>query len=248
MTKREVIGRYRGSVLGIVWSFVIPIMMLAVYTFVFSFVFQARWGEETGTKGEFALFLFVGLIVYSLFAECVNKAPFLILNNTNYVKKVVFPLEILPWVSMGSALFHSSLSVAVLLIWYALTHGGLNWTAIFLPVTLFPLVMFTMGASWMLASLGVFIRDVGQSVGILTTILLFMSPIFYPASTLPKEMRPFLFLNPLTFMIEQARDVVIFGNTPAWLRLGAYTLISLAVYWVGYLWFQKTRKGFADVI
>ncbi len=248
MTKREVVGRYRGSLLGILWSFVIPVLMLMVYTFVFSFIFQARWGEETGTKGEFAMFLFAGLIVYSLFAECVNRAPLLILNNANYVKKVVFPLEILPWVSMGSALFHSALSVLVLLIFYTVIHGALHWTTVFLPIILFPLIMFTMGASWLLASLGTFVRDAGQSVGILTTVLLFMSPIFYPASILPKEMRPYLFLNPLTFIIEQVRDVVIVGNTPAWLRLGIYAAISFLIAWLGFYWFQKTRKGFADVI
>lgn len=248
MTKREVIGRYRGSMLGILWSFVIPILMLAVYTFVFSFIFKARWGSETGTKAEFALFLFAGLIVHALFSECVNKAPLLILNNPNYVKKVVFPLEILPWISMCSILIHSAISISVLLAGYALIHGGLNWTMIFLPVIIFPLVLFTMGVSWFLASIGTYVRDVSQLIGIVTTVLLFLSPIFYPASILPQEIRPYLFLNPLTFIIEQVRDVVIVGNTPAWLRLGMYTAISLLVAWLGLVWFQKTRRGFADVI
>lgn len=248
MSRREVVGRYRGSLFGLLWSFVTPVLMLVVYTFVFSFIFQARWGEETGSKSEFATFLFTGLIVYSLFAECVNRAPTLMLSNANYVKKVVFPLEILPWIVMGSVLFHSALSVLVLLASYVIIHGYIHWTIVFLPIILFPLIMFTMGASWFLASLGTFVRDAGQSVGILTTVLLFMSPIFYPASILPKEMRPYLFLNPLTFIIEQARDVVIVGNTPAWLRLGIYAVISFLIAWLGFYWFQKTRKGFADVI
>jgi lipopolysaccharide transport system permease protein len=248
MTKREVVGRYRGSLLGILWSFLTPVLMLAIYTFVFSFIFQARWGTETETKTEFALFLFAGLIVHSLFAECVNRAPHLILSNPNYVKKVVFPLEILPWVTMGSVLIHSTLSVLVLMIGFAIIHGGLNWTAIFLPVVIFPLVLFTMGASWFLASFGAYVRDVNQFVGIVTTAMLFMSPIFYPASVLPKEIRPYLFLNPLTFIIEQLRDVVLVGNTPAWLRLGIFTAISALIAWLGFFWFQKTRKGFADVV
>ncbi len=248
MSRREVIGRYRGSLFGLLWSFVIPVLMLVVYTFVFSFIFQARWGEETGSKSEFAIFLFTGLIVYSLFAESVNRAPTLMLNNANYVKKVVFPLEILPWVVMGSVLFHSALSVFVLLIFYAMLHGYVHWTIVFLPVIFFPLVLFTMGIAWLLASSGTFLRDVSQSIGIITTVMLFMSPVFYPASVLPKDIRPYLFLNPLTFIIEQARDVIIVGNTPAWLRLGIYSAISLGVAWFGFYWFQKTRKGFADVL
>jgi lipopolysaccharide transport system permease protein len=170
------------------------------------------------------------------------------LSNPNYVKKVVFPLEILPWVTMGSVLIHSTLSVLVLMIGFAIIHGGLNWTAIFLPVVIFPLVLFTMGASWFLASFGAYVRDVNQFVGIVTTAMLFMSPIFYPASVLPKEIRPYLFLNPLTFIIEQLRDVVLVGNTPAWLRLGIFTAISALIAWLGFFWFQKTRKGFADVV
>lgn len=248
MTKREVIGRYRGSVLGILWSFVIPVLMLAVYTFVFSFVFQARWGTETGTKTEFALFLFAGLIVHSLFAECVSRAPGLIVGNSNFVKKVVFPLEILPLVTMGAVLIHSVLSLIVLLAGYLFLHGALHWTVLYLPVILAPLVLLTLGAAWLLASIGTFVRDIGQLVTIATTILMFLSPIFYPASVIPQEIRPYLFLNPLTFMIEQLRDVAILGNDPAWFRLFLYTAVSVMVACAGFWWFQRTRKGFADVL
>jgi len=248
MTKRDVLGRYRGSVFGILWSFAVPLVMLGVYTFVFSFVFKARWGEETGTKSDFALFLFAGLIVYSLFSECTTRAAMVIPNHANYVKKVVFPLETLLWVTMGSALFHSLLSILVLLIGYITFHGALHWTTVFLPVVLFPLILFIMGTSWFLASMGAFIRDTSQFVGIITTVLLYMSPVFYPASILPDGLRPLLFLNPLTFIIEQARDVTIVGNTPAWFRLSLYTIVSFGVAWFGLLWFHKTRKGFADVV
>lgn len=248
MTKRDVVGRYRGSVLGIAWSFLVPILMLAIYVFVFSFVFKARWGGESGGKLEFGLFVYAGLIVHSLFAECVNKAPLLIIGNPNFVKKVVFPLEILPLVSICSVLIHSALNVTVLLLVQLLIHGSLQWTALFLPFVLLPLIIFTLGASWFLASLGTYIRDVTQLIGLVMTVLLFMSPVFYPASVLPEELRLFLFLNPLTFIIEQLRDVVLVGNTPAWGRLGIYSLISLGVGWLGFLWFQKTRKGFGDVI
>ena len=248
MTKRDVVGRYRGSVLGIAWSFLVPMLMLGIYIFVFSFVFQARWGGESGNKLEFGIFLYAGLIVHSLFAECLSKAPLLIIGNPNFVKRVVFPLEILPLVSVCSALIHSAFNITVLLIAQLLIHGSLQWTTLLLPVVFLPLIIFTLGASWFLASLGTYVRDVAQFVGLVMTVLLFISPIFYPASVIPEEFRPFLFLNPLTFIIEQTRDVLLVGNAPAWGRLGIYLLISLSVGWIGFLWFQKTRKGFGDVI
>lgn len=234
--------------MGLMWSFFNPVLMLAVYTFVFSVVFKARWSTESTSKTEFAIVLFAGMIVHGLFAECVNRAPGLILNNVNYVKKVVFPLEILPWVTLGSALFHASVSIAVLLIFYAVIHFSLNWTAIFIPVLLLPLALFTMGLSWFLASLGVFVRDIGQMIGIVTTILLFLSPVFYPVSALPENLRPLLHLNPLTFIIEQVRSVLIWGNVPNWIGLVIYLACSMLVACIGFFWFQKTRKGFADVL
>ena len=249
MTRREVAGRYKGSVLGLAWSFLTPILMLAVYTFVFSVVFKARWGTDGDeSKTQFALVLFVGMIVHGLFAEVLNRAPGLILSNVNYVKKVVFPLDVLPVIAMGAALFHASISLAVLLIAFALFNGYLHWTVIFIPVVLLPLVILTLGVAWIFASLGVFLRDVGQTVGIITTVMLFLAPIFYPVTALPEEVRPLIMANPLTFIIEEARGVVILGRMPEWTGLGIYTLAATAVAWAGFAWFQKTRKGFADVL
>jgi len=249
MTRRDVAGRYKGSALGLAWSFFNPVFMLVVYTFVFSVVFKARWGvgvEET--KTQFAVVLFVGLIVHGLFAEVLNRAPGLILGNVNYVKKVVFPLEILPAVTMGAALFHSLVSLLVLFIAFVIFNGYLHWTAIFTPLVLLPLVIFTLGLAWILASLGVFIRDVGQTIGMLTTVVLFVSPVFFPVTALPERFRPWMMANPLTFIIEQAREVLIWGHLPNWAGLGLYTLVATAVAWAGYAWYQKTRKGFADVL
>lgn len=249
MTRREVVGRYRGSALGLVWSFLTPIFMLAVYTFVFSVVFKARWGTDGDeSKTQFALVLFVGMIVHGLFAEVLNRAPGLILSNLNYVKKVVFPLEVLPVISMGAALFHALISLSVLLLAFFLFNGYLNWTAIFLPFVLMPLVLLTLGVAWIFTSLGVFLRDVGQTVGIITTVMLFLAPIFYPVTALPEEVRPLIMANPLTFIIEEARGVVILGRMPHWTGLGIYTLVATSVAWAGFAWFQKTRKGFADVL
>lgn len=249
MTRREVVGRYRGSVMGLTWSLFNPVFMLTVYTFVFSVVFRARWGigEEEG-KIQFAVVLFVGMIMHGLLAEVLNRAPGLILGNVNYVKKVVFPLEILPVISMGAALFHGLISLVVLLMAIVLFNGYLHWTAIFIPLVVLPLVVLTLGLAWMLASLGVFLRDVGQTIGIVTMVMLFLAPVFYPITALPEEVRPWLMANPLTFIIEQAREVLIWGRLPNWVGLGIYALVASVVAWAGYAWFQKTRKGFADVL
>lgn len=249
MTKREVVGRYRGSIMGLAWSFFNPILMLVVYTFVFSVVFKAKWGVGSDeSQTSFAIVLFVGLIVYGLFAEMVNRAPGLILSNVNYVKKVIFPLEILPVIGLGAALFHTLISLGVLLAAILLIKGSLAWTAIFFPLIILPLLIATVGVSWFLASLGVFVRDVGQTVGIFTSVLMFVSPVFYPISSLPEKFQIWLMLNPLTFIIEQSRAVMVFGKLPDWRGLGIYTAASLALAWAGFWWFQKTRKGFADVL
>ena len=250
MTRREVVGRYKGSVMGLLWSFLNPVFMLTVYTFVFSEIFKSRWGAMSGdeSKTQFAVVLFVGMIVLSLFSEVLNRAPGLILSNVNYVKKVVFPLEILPVIAMGAALFHSLISLGVLLAAFALFNGYLHWTAVFTPLVLLPLVILTLGLAWMLASLGAFLRDVGQTIAIITTVLMFLSPVFYPVTAVPERFRPFIMANPLTFIIEQAREVLIWGHMPNWLGLGIYALAATLVTWAGYAWFQKTRKGFADVL
>lgn len=248
LTKREVIGRYRGSFMGILWSFFNPLFMLAVYTFVFSVVFKARWGAGSDSKTEFALILFTGLIVFNVFSECINRAPGLILANVNYVKKVVFPLEILPWVALGASLFHGLVSLVVWLLAYSIFFGTPHLTALYLPLIIFQLVLFIMGLSWFLASLGVYMRDVSQFIGVITTVLMFMSPVFYSAEALPEAYRGILYINPLTPAIEQARLVLYFGHMPDIQLLLRCLLMSILVALLGFAWFQKTRRGFADVI
>ncbi|MBL0011812.1 MAG: ABC transporter permease [Nitrosomonas sp.] len=252
MIKREVIGRYRGSFLGLFWSFINPILMLAIYTFVFSVVFKTRLDQSDNAiyndKFAFALSLFAGLIIFNLLSECLSRAPGLILANINYVKKIIFPLEILPWVALGSALFHASVSFLVLLLLLLLIDHPIHWTLIYLPIIVLPLLLLIMGLSWLLASIGVFVRDIGQFIGLILTMLLFMSPIFYPASALPESVRDYLFLNPLTFIIEQARAVILYGQLPNWFGLTVYYMIALLIAWAGLVWFEKTRKGFADVL
>ena len=234
--------------MGLLWSFFNPVLMLAVYTFVFSIVFKARWAGGSDSKTEFALVLFAGLMVFNLFSECVNRAPGLVLGNVNYVKKVVFPLEILPVVALGSAGFHLLISLFVWLIFYLIFFGVPQATIVLLPVILLPLVLMTLGLSWLLASLGVYLRDVSQIIGVVTTVLMFLSPIFYPIVALPEEYRPFMQISPLTLVVEQTRDVMIWGKNLDWSAWAFYLLISSMIAWLGFAWFQKTRKGFADVL
>lgn len=251
MTWRDVLGRYRGSLLGLAWSFFNPLLMLGVYTFVFSGVFKARWaGNENADAphAQFALILFVGMVVNSLFADVLNRAPGLVLGNANYVKKVVFPLEILPVIATGAAVFHAAISILVLLLALLLVNGSLPWTAVCTPLVIAPLIVMALGAAWFLASLGVFVRDVGQTIGILTSIMMFLAPVFYPISALPEPLRPWIMLNPITFVVEQLREVLVWGRLPDWWGWLVYSGVSMVVGWAGFFWFQKTRKGFADVL
>lgn len=246
--KRDVLGRYRGSAVGLLWSFFNPVLMLAVYTFVFGEIFKTRWSSGSESKIEFALVLFVGLIVFNLFSECINRAPVLVVSKENYVKKVVFPLEILPFVELLSALFHGAISLCVWLLAYSILIGMPPVTVLYLPVIVIPFLLFILGLSWGLASLGVFVRDVGQFIGIATTFLLFLSPVFYPVTAWPQSYRYLIYINPITPAVEAARAVLYFGETPSFMLLGFYWAIAFMIAWFGFAWFQKTRKGFADVM
>ncbi len=250
MTKREVVGRYRGSIIGLAWSFFNPLLMLAIYTFVFSVVFNARWsgiGQES-TKMDFAIIFFGGLIMYGVFAECVNRAPTTILGNANYVKKVVFPLEILPVITCGSALFHAAVSIAVLLLAQLVFEGRVPWTAVLFPLVMAPLVMATMGVAWCLSALGVYVRDINQVTGMITTMMMFLSPIFFPMSAMPEEFRSLIAINPLVYFLEEGRNTLIFGVVPDMLHLVYAWGASIAVAAAGFAVFQKMRNGFSDVL
>jgi lipopolysaccharide transport system permease protein len=248
LSKREVVGRYRGSYFGILWSFINPLFMLTIYTFVFSVIFKARWTAQSDSKTEFALILFAGLIVFNLFSECITKAPSLILSNVNYVKKVVFPLEVLPWVTLYSALFHGAVSLLVWLMAYSIFFGMPQATIIYLPLVITPLLLMIMGVSWILVGFGVYLRDIGQLIGIFVMALMFLSPIFYPISSLPEEFQVLMMLNPLTIPVEEIRDSLFWGTELNYNNLSIYWVVSLLICCIGFACFQKMRKGFADVI
>lgn len=248
MAKREVAGRYRGSFIGLLWAFFNPLLMLGVYTFVFSVLLQSRWSVESTGQMEYAVILFAGLIIHSMFAECANRAPSLIVENANFVKKIIFPLETLSWSLLGSALFHLLISTLVLLAFLPVVYGSIPWTAVLFPVVVLPFIPFLAGLVWLLASLGVFLRDLKQAIGIITPMMLFLAPIFYSKELISPQYRDLLYLNPLTVIVEASRDVLIWGNTPSWHMLGWYALASCLFAWAAFSWFERTRRGFADVL
>jgi len=222
--------------------------MLAIYTVVFSVAFKARWGGGEEGRVAFAIILFSGMIVHGFFAECLNRAPSLIISHPSYVKKVAFPLEVLPWVALCSALLHFCVGFAVLLVFCFCSGTAIQVGAILAPVILLPLISCALGLTWILASLGVYLRDLAQSMGLVTTILLFLSPVFYPTDALPETYQAFIKLNPLTLPIIQLRELVLWGKPVDWQAWAINLLFGIAIAWAGYWWFQKTRRGFADVL
>jgi lipopolysaccharide transport system permease protein len=251
ITSRELTQRYQGSYLGMLWSIIVPLLMMAVYTFVFSVVFKARWRSDTTAEssvGEFALTLFAGLTAFNVFAEVVNRAPTLILSVPNYVKKVVFPLEILPVVSTASAVINSLISIGLVIIGSLLLLHKFSVTILLLPLAYLPLIFLTLGLAWFLAALGVYIRDVAQIIGIVVQILFFVSPVFYPVSAVPAAIRPILQLNPLTTILESFRQVLLWGQPLCWGNWMVWTVGTFVFAMLGYAWFASTKKGFADVM
>jgi lipopolysaccharide transport system permease protein len=248
LIRHEILGRYKGSILGLLWSFLNPMAMLFVYTIVFSVIFPARWSPQSASKVESGLLIFAGLIIFNIFAECINKAPKLIISNANYVKKIVFPLEILPVVLLGSAIIHGIIGLIIWLMAYSLLIGIPNITVIFTLIILLPYFIFILGLTWILCSFGVYIRDTEQIITMLTTALMFLSPIFYPITVIPENYRFFFQLNPMTYVLEEIRKVLFWGIMPDLFNWLIYFFISTIFAWLSYFWFQKTRKGFADVL
>lgn len=248
LSKREILGRYRGASFGLLWSLLSPFLMLMVYTFAFGSVMKARWPQEAGGGHSFAMILFVGLIVHGFFSECFTRAPTLITSNVSYVKRVVFPLDILPWQIMLSALFHAGMNLVVFALLIMTMEGSLSWTFFLVPLVFVPLIFISLGLSWIFSALGVYLRDISQVTGVLSTAALFMSSALVPVKTLPSNYQAIFSLNPLTFIIDQAREVMLSNHLPDWLGLLQYSAGGLVFMYVGYILFSATRKGFADVL
>lgn len=248
LSKREVLGRYRGASFGLAWSVISPFLMLAVYAFAFGEVLKSRWPHEVGGDHPYAVILFTGLIVHGFFAECITRAPTLIVANPNFVKRVVFPLDVMPWPMVLSALFHALVNTAVLALLMLVTEHVLHVTFLLLPLVFLPLVLLALGISWFLASLGVFFRDIAQVMPVVATALLFLSSAIVPVSMLSERLQMLFHLNPLTFFIDQARAVALVGVAPNWGALSLALLGSFFVAWLGHAWFMATQRGFADVL
>jgi lipopolysaccharide transport system permease protein len=247
LIKREFSGRYQGSFGGIVWSFVQPLFLLAVYTIAFGVILRSRWGFAGGTA-EYALMLFAGLIIFNLFSECLTKSPTLVTSNPNFVKKVVFPLELLPVIAVATALIHALIGIAVWFLGHILLFGIPKTTAMLFPVILACFVPILLGVGWLLAALGVVVRDISQLTGMLNHTLLFLTPIFYSIEAAPPVLQRLLLLNPLTFVVEQFRLVLFYGQMPALKGLAVYFVLASFFAWGSLVLFRRLRPTFADMV
>lgn len=248
LARRDVLGRYKGANFGLLWSLISPFLLLGIYTFAFGTVLGGRWPQVGSQHASFSIILFAGLIVHGLFAECLTRAPGLILANPNFVTRIIFPLDILPWPMLLSALFHAGMNVLVFIVLRLVMDGQFSWTIVLLPLVLAPLVVLILGVSWFLASLGVYVRDIAQVTGVLSMALLFLSSALIPVDAVPENYRWIFVLNPLTTIIDQARNVMLWGKLPDWTVLLSYFAVAAVVMYLGRAWFAVTRRGFADVL
>lgn len=248
MARREVEARYRGSVFGLFWTILTPILMVSTYAFVFTYIFSPRWVVPDGAEANFVLLLYSGFLIYGVFSETVGRAPGLIMENASYVKKVVFPLEILPVVSLVSATINLCIGLVLLLVLYMAMYGLPHPTALLLPITIIPVMLLALGLSWVLSALGVYLRDLNHIVMVLISMLMFLSPIFFPIDAVPERIRPILKMSPLTPALESSKDVLFWGTLPDMVPLAVALGVSLVVAILGFQVFKWLRSGFADVI
>ncbi len=250
MAIRSIEGQFNGSYLGIFWSFIHPLCMLAIYTFIFSCIFNARFGMDPryAMKGAYAIILFSGMAIFNIFSNSVSKSSVLIENNRNLVKKVVFPLELLPTINLVSVFLLSLVHIILVIIGAAIILKTLSWTMAFLPVTIIPLLLFTCGVSYFTAALGVFFKDLPYLLELILQIWFFMTPIIYPIDIVPKKLLWVYHLNPMTQFVEQTRRFLIYDTLPDFKQCLFLFLLSWLVFQVGYFIFIKTKRGFADVL
>ncbi len=250
LARRDVEVRYKGSRLGIVWAMITPLFLLAVYTFVFGTIFKGDWpGRADAGVLDKAVIIFTGLVTMTLFTEPVVRASTCIISVPNFVKKVVFPLELIPMSLIGGALFHFLVSLSILLVGVIVIQGIPPLTALALPIVILPVVILSLAFSWFLASLGVFIRDLTYIVQLLVQVLMFMTPVFYPDQLVPAAMRPIVLkINPMAAAIYNMRQILIFGGPVNWLTIVAWIVVSSILAILSFIWFQRTKRAFADVI
>lgn len=248
-TVRETVERHRGTHLGLLWSVINPLLVLAVYTFVFGVILRQKWDVLGGSPAEFPLTMLCGVTVFTVFADAVSQAPALIVNRAGYVTKVIFPLEIFPVTVLGSGLFYAGIGLVLIVGGTGLLLHAFSPTIWLFPVVLLPLIFLSLGLSWFLSSLGVFLRDINSVVAIVVQrVMMFLTPIFYPVENVPDQYRFLIDYNPLTPIVENSRRTLMWGQWPDWASLGIVTVISLVVMQLGYAFFVKSKRGFADVL
>ena len=248
LAKRDVAGRYKETGFGLFWSLINPLILLAVYTLVFGLIFKGHWQSNHSSTMEYSLSIYCGIIIFTMFSECVSRAPNIILTNKNYVKKVIFPLETLPLIALLSALFHCAISFIVWFIFNLFVNGLPPLSSLLLPLIILPLALIVLGVSWLLSALSVYIRDIRQIIGSVITMLMFLSGVFYSADMIPENFKLLFLANPLANIIDLARNALLHGIPPKPAELLLLTLISSLFSWLGFYTFQKLRKGFADVL
>ncbi|HEY0100260.1 MAG TPA: ABC transporter permease [Pyrinomonadaceae bacterium] len=247
LVRRELAARYRGSALGVLWAMLTPAVMISIYTFIFAGIFGARFGER-GTAWDYALYLFCALLPWTAFQDSLQVSSNVIVAHANLVKRVVFPLEALPVAQVMAALTTQMLGTIVLLLATLIIQRELHLTLLWLPVVVLPQLVLMLGAAWLVASLGVFLRDTGQVVSLLVVAWMFLTPIIYPEQIVPVRYQGFINANPFTPLVRNYRRIILEGVAPDWRGLAYFTLFALVVFILGYWWFAKTRKNFADVI
>lgn len=247
LARRELVARYRGSFLGIVWALLTPVVMIAIFTFIFAGIFGARFGVN-GSTWDYALYLFCGLLPWTMFQDTLVQSATTIVNHSNLVKRVVFPLETLPIAQALSSLGNQLFGTVALLIAIVIMHQELHLTILWLPALIIPQLLFTLGAAWLIAALGVFLRDIAQGISLILSAWMFLTPIIYPESIVPDRYRVFININPFTALVRSYRRILLEGAAPDWPGLAYFTGVALISFLFGYWWFARTRKNFADVI
>lgn len=248
LARRDILGRYHDSAFGLGWSLLAPLLLLVVYTFAFGQILGGRWNQSTGSSVPFGIVLFLGIMVHGFFAEVFARSPKLMVDNANFVKKIVFPLPVLSWVAAMSAGYHFLANLAVFIMLSTVVAGVLSFWVFLVPLVMLPLFLLTVATSWTMAAVGVYFRDIGQAVPVIVTALLFLSSAIVPVDTLDPRYQRIFRLNPLTFFIDQVREVALWGRLPDWSALGLWLLASLILLYVAHAFFRRASRGFADVL
>lgn len=254
LARREVLSRYKNSALGLVWAIIQPFAMLLVYSFVFSVVLKARWSVQGGGDAElsghvgYALTLFCGLLVFNLFAENANRAPGLIFENPNYVKRMVFPLHLIPLSVLAGALLNMLIGLAIVAVWVQCLRPLWPGALLALPFAIFPLLLFSIGCAWLLSAVGVFFRDLTNVLPPLTQLLLFLSPVFFPIEALPAALRGYLRINPLAHVMENIREIIIYNRWPSLEGIILQTLLSGCFALAALYVFKRLSPRFSDAL